>query len=112
MDCDTIKSLDVSKCPTLIYLSCNDNKLKSLDVSKCTELVELVCYYSELTSLNITGCTKLRYLNCSENDFDENTLNTIYKSLPDRTGKEAGIIKAYYEQGDKTIAEKKNWQVY
>ena len=112
LDCDTIKSLDVSKCPTLIYLSCNDNKLKSLDVSKCTELVELVCYYSELTSLNITGCTKLRYLNCSEYDFDENTLNTIYNSLPDRTGKEAGIIKAYYEQGDKTIAEKKNWQVY
>ena len=112
LDCDTIKSLDVSKCPTLIYLSCNDNKLKSLDVSKCTELVELVCYESELTSLNIIGCTKLRYLNCDANNFDRNEMNAIYNGLPDRTGKEAGIIEAYHEQGDKTIAEKKNWKVY
>ena len=112
LDCDTIKSLDVSKCPTLIYLSCNENKLKSLDVSKCTELVELVCYESELTSLNIIGCTKLRYLNCDANNFDRNEMNAIYNGLPDRTGKEAGIIEAYHEQGDKTIAEKKNWKVY
>ncbi|MEY8591025.1 hypothetical protein AALK14_06190 [Butyricimonas hominis] len=61
--------------------------------------------------MNIKGCTKLRYLDCYANYFDENAINSIYNGLPDRTGKEAGIIEAYHEEGDKTIAEKKNWKV-
>lgn len=112
VDCDTVTSLDVSKCPTLIHLDCNDNELKSLDVSKCTELVKLVCYSNYLTLLNVTGCIKLRHLVCDANNFDENAMNAIYNGLPDRTGKEVGIIEAYNGEGDKTIAEKKNWQVY
>lgn len=89
VDCDTVTSLDVTKCPALIRLDCNDNELKTLDVSKCTQL---------------------RYLNCYANYFDDNAINFIYNSLPDRIGKEAGII-TIEAVGDETIAEKKNWKV-
>ena len=47
------ETLDVSKCPNLIYLTCRNNLLQpKLDVSKCRSLSELDCEYNpELTEL-------------------------------------------------------------
>lgn len=131
VDCDTVTSLDVTKCPALIRLDCNDNELKTLDVSKCTELVALRCYSNELTALNVSACTKLRrldcnynkltsldiskcielnYLDCHENQFSEAAMNVVYNDLPDRTGKDTGTMFGD-AKGDATIAKNKNWDI-
>ena len=64
-----ITALDVTRCTTLIGLSCNYNQLTSLDVSKCTELLDLFCASNQLTELNVTGCKKLSNLTCANNQL-------------------------------------------
>ncbi|GGJ71553.1 leucine-rich repeat domain-containing protein [Butyricimonas paravirosa] len=64
-----ITALDVTKCPTLVHLSCNSNQLTSLDISKCTKLYRLECNDNQLTSLEVSKCIELNYLDCCSNNL-------------------------------------------
>lgn len=79
-----LKSLDVSGCSKLEFLSCEgslenlkvgqcksiycgENALTSLDLSQCTDLESLDCSFNKLTSLDLRNCTKLKHLRCNNN---------------------------------------------
>ena len=108
-----LTSLNVSSCAGLKELSCYHNRLTSLDLSGCSKLESLECAHNQLTSLDISKCTELKELLCHKNLFNNDAMNVIYNSLPDRTGKEAGRIS--FSQGDAkgdiTIAKNKNWKI-
>lgn len=58
-----LTELDVTGCPLLKYLSCNNNQLSTLDLSKNTDLRQLYAgNNSKLTSLDLTNNTKLTFL--------------------------------------------------
>jgi len=117
---NTLSSLDVSKNTQLQTLSCSFNKLSSLDVSKNTQLKRLYCFVNNLTSLNVSN-TQLELLYCYSNNFSSQALDDIYCALPDRTGKENGVIKPVYNSSSSDIATvlatnaqnatAKNWKV-
>ena len=81
-----LTSLDVSKCPNLIELNCGSNQLTSLDVSKNTALTELSCFSNQLTSLDVSKNIALTELSCGGNpltllDVSKNTaLETLWCS--------------------------------
>ena len=137
-----LTSLDVSKNTQLEILDCYSNQLTSLDVSKNTQLEILYCYSNQLTSLDVSKNTQLTYLNCSSNplsslDVSKNTqlkrlwcynnkfttaaLDDIYCALPNRTGKEYGVIYPVYNSSSSNHATvlatnaanatAKNWKV-
>ena len=139
---NTLSSLDVSKNTQLTQLDCYDNQLTSLDVSKNTQLTQLDCYDNQLTSLDVSKNTQLEILDCSSNplsslDVSKNTklttlychgnnlstqaLDDIYCSLPNRTGKDNGVIKPVFNSSDPNLATvlatnaanatSKNWKV-
>lgn len=112
-DNNELSALDVTKCTELISFSCCNTKLTTLDLSKCTKLDYIECYNNQLTSLNINGCSVLEELYAEDNQLDETAINQIYNGLPDRTGKEAGYVNLRNNngEGDKTIVERKNWNV-
>ena len=117
---NTLSSLDVSHNTQLTTLDCKNNKLNSLNVSGCTQLEELRCYDNNLTSLNVSN-TQLELLYCDDNNFSSQALDDIYCSLPDRTGKENGVIRPVYNSSssyNNTVlatnaqnATAKNWKV-
>ena len=144
LDCSSnpLSSLDVSKNTQLTTLICSNNRLTSLDVSKNTQLEILDCYSNQLTSLDVSKNTQLTYLNCSSNplsslDVSKNTqlkrlwcynnkfttaaLDDIYCALPNRTGKEYGVIYPVYNSSSSNHATvlatnaanatAKNWKV-
>ena len=74
-----ITALDVTKCPTLVHLSCNSNQLTSLEVSKCIELNYLDCCSNNLTSLNASKCQKLIDLRCHNNQLTLLNINECTK---------------------------------
>ena len=137
-----LTTLDVSGCTQLDGLYCYDNTLNSLDVSGCTQLTTLWCYDNPLNSLNLSNNTQLTVLNCKNNnlsslDVSKNTqlttlychgnnlstqaLDDIFCALPDRTGKESGVIQPVYSDTssnhaivlatNKANAIDKNWKV-
>ena len=65
-----LKSLNVGGCTTLQTLSCSGNQLMSLDISKNTALLYLNCGYNPLTSLDVTKNINLEYLDCSHCNYD------------------------------------------
>ena len=76
--------LDISNNPLLTQLGCNGNKLSSLDVSNNTALGWLDCGSNQLTGLDVSNNTALTDLNCSSNqltslDISKNTaLTSLY----------------------------------
>lgn len=106
-----LTSLNVTDCITLTELKLNYNQLTSLDVSTCSALEALQCRNNQLTSLKVNGCVTLENLECSGNQFSENAMNTIYNTLPDRSGKGKGKIVVSRPDGNTTIAKNKNWEV-
>ena len=115
LDCrsnELTSSLDVSKCMALKELKCANNNLTSLNASGCTALEELDCSYNELTSLDVSKCTKLTVLDCRVNELTAEALNKIFTDLPKGN---YGYIQIYGNPGtetcDKSIAEKKYWNV-
>ena len=116
-----LTSLDVSKNTQLEILDCSSNQLTSLDVSKNTQLQKLYCYDNTLTSLDVSKNTQLTKLNCYDNNFTTAALDDIYCALPDRTGKEYGVIYPVYNfssSNHATVlatnaanATAKNWKV-
>ena len=118
---NNLSSLDVSKNTKLTALSCFNNKLSNLDLSKNTELFLLSCNDNKLTSLDISKKSKLKELYCYDNNFSTATLDDIYCSLPDRTGKSYGMIQPVYNSSSSNLATvlatnaqnatAKNWKV-
>ena len=105
----------------MAWLYCYSNKLSSLDLSKNTELFLLSCNDNKLTSLDISKKSKLTGLYCYNNNFTTATLDDIYCSLPDRTGKSYGLIQPVYNSSSSNHATvlatnaanatAKNWKV-
>lgn len=95
-----ITNIDVSKCPTLESLTLNNNTITTLDLSKNAAIksVKVFC-----------------------NDIKGGNASALMASLPDRTGKEAGVIAVYknaqyleknvFYPKDIAVAKAKNWTV-
>jgi len=118
---NTLSSLDVSKNTQLDLLDCSSNTLSSLDVSQNTQLTRLFCNNNNLSNLDISHNTQLKELYCHSNNFTTATLDDIYCALPNRTGKEYGVIYPVYNSSssnratvlatNKANATAKNWKV-
>ena len=116
-----ITSIDVSHNTQLKFLYCCNNKLSSLDLSKNTELFVLNCSDNKLSRLDISKNTNLRVLFCYGNNFSTQALDAIYCALPDRTGKDNGLIEPVKNSSDPNHATvlatnaqnaiDKNWKV-
>ncbi|MDO4790576.1 MAG: hypothetical protein Q3998_06395 [Porphyromonas sp.] len=134
-----LTSLDVSKNIILEELWCTSNQITSLDVSKNTALKELSCGVNQLTSLDVSNNTALYHLDAQYNrelsslkisgsitnllaigrcKLDTETLNTIFRTLPNVEG-QGNFVKPIFVFGNpgtdtcnKRIAEKKGWTVY
>ena len=116
-----LTSLDVSKNTQLEILDCYTNRLTSLDVSKNTQLQKLYCSYNTLSSLDVSKNTKLTNLYCYDNNFTTAALDDIFCALPDRTGKENGVIQPIFNSSSPNHATvlatnaqnaiAKNWKV-
>lgn len=63
--------LDVSKCDTILSVTCSNNKLDTLSVAGCTTLTILDCALNRLKSLDISDNIHLQRLNCTDNALSE-----------------------------------------
>ena len=117
-----LSSLNISKNTQLKKLGCFLNTLSSLDVSHNTQLTGLGCSNNQLSSLDVSKNTQLTELYCYGNKFTTAALDDIYCALPDRTGKEYGVIhtlrdtssvteQAIVEATNAANATDKNWKV-
>jgi len=118
-DQSQLASLHVGKNTALKILDCSKNSnITTLDLSGCSALEYINCFdINQLTSLNISGCDELYFLDCRFGRMNAAALNALFDSLPDRNGKDIGVIKVSANPGlneaeyNKTIAINKNWNV-
>ncbi|WP_152566481.1 leucine-rich repeat domain-containing protein [Porphyromonas canoris] len=135
---NSLSSLDVGKNTALTRFDCYNNFLSSLDVSKNTALEQLRCDNNFLSSLDVSKNTALTYLDCEENTnlsslkisrsikeelwirqckLSAETLNEIFRTLPDVTGQTSGEKKIWIANNpgtdacNKKIATDKGWTV-
>ena len=118
---ENLTALDASNNTQLMGLICSTNQLSSLDVSKNTKLTALSCFNNKLSNLDVSKNTQLRGLFCYGNNFSTATLDAIYCALPDRTGKDNGLIEPVKNSSDPNHATvlatnaqnaiDKNWNV-
>jgi len=118
---ENLTALDASNNTQLMGLFCNKNNLSSLDVSKNTKLTVLSCFNNKLSNLDVSKNTQLRELFCYGNNFSTQALDAIYCALPDRTGKDNGLIEPVKNSSDPNHATvlatnaqnaiDKNWNV-
>ena len=118
---ENLTALDASNNTQLMGLFCGNNNLSSLDVSKNTKLTVLSCFNNKLSRLDISKNTNLRVLFCYGNNFSTQALDAIYCALPDRTGKDNGLIEPVKNSSDPNHATvlatnaqnaiDKNWKV-
>ncbi len=118
---EKITALDASNNTELVSLYCLENNLSSLNVSKNTKLSLLNCRDNKLSNLDVSKNTQLRWLFCHGNNFSTQALDDIFCALPDRTGKDNGVIDPVYNSSssdhatvlatNKTNATAKNWKV-
>jgi Leucine-rich repeat (LRR) protein len=108
-----LTSLDVSKCTELTELDCSNSQLTSLDVSKCTKLTKLVCTFSQLTSLDVNNCTELKELSLTRNPLSSDALNTLFETLNSNSGKKTIYVRGNPGLPDcnESIATNKGWDV-
>ena len=118
---ENLTALDASNNTQLMGLICSTNQLSSLDVSKNTKLTALSCFNNKLSNLDVSKNTQLRGLFCYGNNFSTQALDAIYCALPDRTGKDNGLIEPVKNSSDPNHATvlatnaqnaiDKNWNV-
>ena len=118
---ENLTALDASNNTQLKALYCSYNTLSSLDVSKNTKLTVLSCFNNKLSRLDLSKNTQLRELFCYGNNFSTQALDAIYCALPDRTGKDNGLIEPVKNSSDPNHATvlatnaqnaiDKNWNV-
>ncbi len=82
---NTCVTLSVLDCVALETLHCNCiepfiGPLKSLEISGCPALEVLWCENNQLTSLNVSGCTALEHLSCENNPITQQ-ITKFYQSL-------------------------------
>ena len=116
-----LTAIDLSHNTQLQTLDCGINTLSSLDVSHNTQLADLSCKNNKLSSLDVSKNTQLKWLYCFDNNFTTAALDDIYCALPDRTGKENGVIRPVFRSSssyNNTVlatnaqnATAKNWKV-
>lgn len=115
-DDNKLSVLDVRDCKALSRFWCQSNELETLDVSSCPNIADLPCQNNKLKSLKLSRdpSSQLSYLTMQENKMDASALNAVYEALPNREGKEMGIIEAVdndgYATSDVSIATAKNWK--
>ena len=107
----------------IINFDCAGNgaNITALDLSQNTQLTVLNCRNNSLNSLDISQNTQLEALCCYGNNFSTQALDDIYCALPNRTGKEYGVIYPVYNSSSSDIATvlatnaqnaiAKNWKV-
>ena len=108
----------------LTGFNCSGNgaNLTALNVSNNTQLTVLYCQRNQLTALDVSNNTQLTKLSCYRNNLSTEALDSLYCSLPDRTGVEAGKIYPLYESSpaaevatvkatNAANATAKNWKV-
>ena len=97
-----------------------DYTLTSQQVSLRGDITVLACVENELTNLDVSQCSSLKSLICCMNQIKGEAMTQLVNSLPDRTGKEAGLFVVYSHfqeerniclKSDVAIAKAKNWQV-
>ena len=97
-----------------------DYTLTSQQVSLRGDITQLFCIANELTNLDVSQCSSLKGLACFLNQIKGDAMTQLVNSLPDRTGKEAGVFAVYALsqeernrclKSDVAIAKAKNWQV-
>ena len=107
----------------IISFDCSGNitKVTAIDVSHNTQLTYLDCSSNPLSSLDVSKNTQLKRLWCYNNKFTTAALDDIYCALPNRTGKEYGVIYPVYNSSSSNHATvlatnaanatAKNWKV-
>ena len=97
-----------------------DYTLTSQQVSLRGDFTVLICEQNELTNLDVSQCSSLEGLSCFLNQIKGEAMTQLVNSLPDRTGKKAGLFVVYSHfqeernrclKSDVAIAKAKNWQV-
>uniref|UniRef100_A0A6C0F2U6 PKD domain-containing protein n=1 Tax=viral metagenome TaxID=1070528 RepID=A0A6C0F2U6_9ZZZZ len=78
-----VLKLDVSRCPTLLQLRCDDNLITNLNVSGCPDLQYLRCDSNPLVSLDVSGLASLTNLITGSNSIS--TLHLEGCGLTDST---------------------------
>jgi len=121
-----LTELDVSGNPGLLTLNCVSNQLESINLSNCPKMEVLLCDGNKLTQLNVQNNQQLTCIGCNANDFDADALNTLYRQLPDISGKSKDDLRWNYSyptmfrmlrampnpgywESDIDIAERKGW---
>ena len=89
---------------------------KELRFGNCSELKSISSFNSDLTVLAVTSkCTALTYITCRRSQLSASALNSLFNSLPTRKVEDKAILfyggNPGYDTCDKTIAEKKGWEV-
>jgi len=71
LDCNNnrLTSLAMSNLPSLTTLDCNNNQLTSLAMSNLPNLTTLNCIHNQLTSLDVSGLSSLTGLFCDNNQL-------------------------------------------
>ena len=91
-----LTALNVSNNTQLTRLICSINQLTALDVSNNTQLTGVWCGDNNLSNLDVSHNTQLTELYCHGNNFSTAALDDIFCALPDRIGKENGVIEPVY----------------
>jgi hypothetical protein len=112
----TITALDVSRCPTLMWLFCYDNRLGTPDVSANRALTMLDCGGNRLSRLDVSNSTALTELLCSDNQLSVVAPDAVFKDLPGQRANK-GVMRIVVGDNpgsglcDRSIAAVKNWDV-
>ncbi|WP_146739380.1 leucine-rich repeat domain-containing protein [Pseudoprevotella muciniphila] len=111
MDCSNLgltnATLDIKKASYLEFLNVSYNNIDSLDLSNCPSIKEVYCQDNGMTSLT-TNAPTLRHLECQRNNISKLNIsgsvsyNTYWKVLPS-AGYEAGSDTYVYISGSRKI---------
>jgi len=107
-----LTGLDVSRNIELSSLGVSNNQLTTLDVSNNIELRFLGVRDNQLTGLDISRNIHLNNLDVSNNLMDAESLNNLFRMLPDRSNSTSNIYitgNPGYSTCDRSIARSKGW---
>ena len=76
---ENITELDLTQCPELIFLNCDECRISQLDLSNNSELEILTCCGKPMETLDISNNPKLSILDCTSSRLSE--LNTSNNPL-------------------------------
>lgn len=117
-------TLDFTSNKKLNRLACGDfGQLESLNLTGCDRLTSIfIGYNAKQRTLLINDCPNLNQVTINHHRllvgiegcnyaFTERDINTIFNQLPSKTGAKKSQFSLCFDRGDKSIAEKKGWEV-